>query len=370
MATNIIALEKGIENYKYLFDGLVEQSVAGVYLLQDGVLTYVNETFARMCGTQREKLQGKPLSAIAPSEQRVALQEQYERRLRGDDPASRFIVRVTPRTGAMRLIEIHGTRISFLGGYAVVGVGIDITEREQKEQELRQSEQRLTALLSHVGTAIEDERLRISMELHDAIGGMLTATKFDVSRAQRYIQQLMADTVSPELQAQEKKIGETLLGVTQLIQETISAVRQISEGLRPSVLQHFGITAAIANDLKQFQTRYNIACTFNDPVLPFVLDGGMASDLYRIFQEAMTNIAKHASATQVTVCLNVSDGEMILEITDNGCGIPDAMLATTKGYGVLGMKERARRHGGELSIESPVGAGSQVSVRLPVPANT
>src|SRR5690606_14894701 len=127
------------ENYKHLFDGLVEQSVAGIYLLQDGLLTYVNETFARMCGVPRNKLQGKRLSDLAPPEQRIALMEQYERRLRGEAPEARFVVRNKLKGGETRLIEIHGTRINFEDGYAVVGIGIDITDREQKEQELRKS---------------------------------------------------------------------------------------------------------------------------------------------------------------------------------------------------------------------------------------
>lgn len=358
-----------IENYKKLFNGLVEQSVAGVYLLQDSVLTYVNETFASMCGIPRSRLMGRSLYDVAPTDQREALLAQYGRRLRGEAPDARFIVRAQPRNGKLRLIEIHGTLIDYEGKPAVVGVGIDITEREQKHEELQRSEVMLSDLLSHIDTVREDERIRISMELHDAIGGMLTAVKFDIARTRKRVQQLIADTHQLSLLEPQHHINEALHETTLLIQETIVAVRQISEDLRPSVLQHFGIAVAIANDLKRFEKRYNILCTFEEPKAMMALSDATASDLYRIFQEAMNNIAKHAMASRASIRLDIQDQHLTLDVIDDGCGIVDD-ASKSKRYGIMGMKERARRLSGNVMISAVPSGGTHLSVRLPLSALT
>lgn len=357
--------ESELENYKRLFNGLIEQSVAGVYLLQDSVLTYVNETFARMCGIPRAKLIGRNLRDIAPPEQQEALVAQYQRRLRGEAPDARFIVRAKPRDGGIRFIEIHGTRIDYEGKPAVVGVGIDITEREQKHEELRRSEMVLSDLLSHIDSVLENERARISMELHDAIGGMLTAVKFDIARTSKRVQQVMTNTQQQSLLEPEQHIYDALQQTLSLVQETIVAVRQISENLRPSVLQHFGIAAAISNDLKQFQERYNTICTFEQPKAPITMNDAAASDLYRIFQEAMNNIAKHSMASKASIQLDVQDELLRLDVIDNGCGIIEN-TSERKQYGILGMKERARRLSGSVTLAAGPDGGTHLSVQLPL----
>src|SRR5699024_6911305 len=185
-------------NYRYLFEGLIEQSVAGIYLLQNDMLIYVNDAFATMCGTTRDKLMGKPLERIAPRQQRKALVAQYHRRLRGEDPESTFIVHVRPRgQEKTRSIEIHGRLITYKGLPAVIGVGIDITLRLERQKELEAARTKLRELLTHTQKIRDEERLEISMELHDAVGGMLSALRFDLIRMDKRIEQLKAQSSQP-----------------------------------------------------------------------------------------------------------------------------------------------------------------------------
>lgn len=350
------------EDYERLFFGLVEQSVAGVYLIQDSVLIYVNETFAQMCGTTRDRLMGKSLHDVAPAAQKQALMSQYERRLRGESPDARFTVQVTPRDGRVRYIEIHGTRIDFGGRPAVVGVGTDITEREQQHQELVQSSLVMADLVSHIDNVREEERTRIAMELHDAVGGMLTALKFDVSRISKRLQFL--DPHAPDLNEQKLQLQTIVTTALDLAQETITAVRQISEDLSPSALQHLGIVAAISDDLELFQTRYGVVCHLDTDASANDLPEQYTADVYRLFQEALTNISKHANASKVRVELTLKDGSFRFGIHDDGIGY-DSSLPKPGAYGVLSMKERARKIGGRLSIESVPGQGTSVQLSLP-----
>lgn len=351
------------EDYKRLFFGLVEQSVAGVYLIQDSVLIYVNQTFAHMCGTTRDRLIGRELHEVAPVAQRQELQVQYERRLRGESPEARFTVQVTPRDGRARHIEIHGTRIDFGGKPAVVGVGTDITEREQQHQELLQSAAMMAELVSHIDNVREEERTRIAMELHDAIGGMLTALKFDISRISKRLQLL--DPHEADIHQQRMELQHVANQALELTQETITSVRQISEDLSPSALQHLGIVAALSDDLAIFQSRYGVQCQLNKTGDAHSVSEQHTVDVYRIFQEALTNISKHAHASTVVVSLTLNNDAFSLEIQDDGVGY-DSSITKAGAYGILSMKERARKIGGRLYITSNPEQGT--SLRLSVPA--
>jgi two-component system sensor histidine kinase UhpB len=350
-------------NYRLLFEGLIEQSVAGIYLLQDERLIYVNEAFAKLCSVPREKLVGRMLAQVAPPKQRDSLMQQYQRRLAGSDKDATFIVNLTLPDGQARAIEIHGRRISFRDEPAVIGVGIDATLRLQRQEELQQSKAALAALVNHIESVREAERQRIAMELHDAVGGMLSALKFDISRLARNI----AKTLDGEAHQNprvylEQQVSECL----GLVQETIATVRQISEDLHPSALPHLGLHTAIANHLHQFETRYGLTCHQAPETDALTLDMDAMGHLYRIFQEGMNNVAKHAEATQVWVQLSQDKDEVILSVRDNGKGITSDDLRPDA-YGVLGMRERVRQLGGSLTLEQADGSGTQLTLETSLP---
>jgi len=356
-----LPLNQNCIDYRLLFEGLIEQSIAGIYLLQDARLIYVNDAFARLCGVSKEKLAGRMLAQVAPPAQREALLAQYTRRLAGSDKDSTFTVRLQLPNGQERALEIHGRSIDFNGQPAVIGVGIDATVRLQRQAELQASKMALAELIGHIEVVRETERQRIAMELHDAVGGALSALKFDIARLQRQIGKAIPGQ-SPMYTALDQSVRDCAA----LVQETIAIVRQISEDLHPGALPHLGLSMAIENHLKQFAARYGLRTHYT----PQTDDLGLGPDamvhLYRIFQESLTNVAKHAHARAVWVALNRTDNEILLSIQDDGIGILDPSQKPGT-YGLLGMRERARQLGGALSFAPIPSGGTRLSVRLPAP---
>ena len=362
--------QSDLDDYEVPFKGIVEQSIAGIYILQDGRFKYVNETFARMCGLKREQLMGARLRDVANPEQAAALLDQYERRIRGDSPDERFIIR---RTSARRpgSFEIHGTRVMFHGRPAIVGVGVDITDREQQRRELISATTRLQELIASANSVRENERNRVARELHDVVGGMLTAIKFDLSRLAWGIERVASQAAqppSPSLLSTSE--GQTLVATArnliQLTQDTVEAVRTISEGLRPGALDHLGLTETLSQSLETFQQRYGIATRLETTGEAFSLDRNMETGIYRIFQEAMTNVARHSKATHVEVELRWEASKLILRIADNGLGF-DSEAPPFEGHlGLLGMQERAREMGGTVEFGTGPKSGASILVRVPV----
>jgi two-component system, NarL family, sensor histidine kinase UhpB len=360
-----------LDDYEVPFKGIVEQSIAGIYILQDGRFRYVNETFARMCNLTRERLIGARLRDVANPEQLSALMEQYERKISGDWPAERFIIR---RSSSSRpgCFEIHGTRVMFHGRPAIVGVGVDITERERQRVELLDASKRLQELVANANNVRENERNRVAQELHDVIGGMLTAIKFDLSRLSRGIEALdrprasrrQPDTARPLTSA---SLGTTAAQILQLTQETIEAVRIISEGLRPGALDHLGLCETLSLDLSRFERRYGVTTRFETSGSPTGMDRSREIGVYRIFQEAMTNVARHSRATDVTVDLAWEAGRLELTISDNGIGFEPDTVASGRHLGLLGMQERARELEGMLTLGKGPRSGACVRLSVPIP---
>src|SRR5699024_7945085 len=268
---------------------------------------------ATMCGTTRDKLMGKPLERIAPRQQRKALVAQYHRRLRGEDPESTFIVHVRPRgQEKTRSIEIHGRLITYKGLPAVIGVGIDITLRLERQKEPEAARTQLRELLTHIQKIRDEERLEISMELHDAVGGMLSALRFDLIRMDKRIEQLKAQSSQPadktdwtdstdstdktdrtdsadkadradSTNSVLKSLKETSTQALKLLGETLHVVRQISENIHPSALPHLGLAEAIRKDLIKLEERYALNSRFTQWGQPADLPETMVRSLYRVF---------------------------------------------------------------------------------------
>ncbi|MDV6279172.1 PAS domain-containing sensor histidine kinase [Rhodococcus jostii] len=353
-------------NIAQLFHGIVEQSVAGIYLLQDGVMQYVNDKFADFFGTTPSRFMGRPLADIAPPEQRHSLVAQYERRVQGSDPESHFIIRANVRRRGPRLIEIHGRLVTYRSRPAVVGIGIDVTEREKALKDIEASRSQLRALMSAVETIQDTERTHIALELHDDIGGLLTALKFDVARLRRRL----TDADAPNSGARSETAD--IAGLLQLTheisgtaQEAIDAVRRISDELRPSLIDHLGMLDAIRDHAAKFQARYGIGCSVTVPQTESAADPASERDLFRIIQEALTNVARHASATKVTITLERDDDTLEATIEDDGVGLPTSIEESTDGLGLAGIRERARRIGGHTTIGNSTAGGARIEVRVP-----
>ncbi len=334
------------------FRGLVEQALAGMYVIQDEVFQYSNATFAGMFGYTAEELTGMHLSELVAPDCLAQVVGNYHQRVSGETPSIRFITRGMHKDGSVVHLEVHGSSLIFRGRPAVVGVGVNITEQVRQEEALRASRERLRELARYINTVREEQRSRIARELHDVVGGMLTSMKLDIQRIDRRV-------TEPEV----KGIAADLLG---LVQESIAVVRSISEDLRPGVLDHLGLQAALQAALRQFSARTEIETVFSQDTFGAELTPDCATAVYRIFQEALTNIARHANARRVEVTLSSDGGELALDIEDDGRGLAQTS-PTGKSIGLVSMAERARELGGCLSLcEGRSGAGTRIVLRIPL----
>ena len=228
-----------------------------------------------------------------------------------------------------------------------MGVGIDVTEQVRTEEALRRSNEQLQQLASHTTRLLEEQRLMLSHEVHDVLGGMLTSMKMDVTRVLR--------------RAGTPELVEITQGLLALTQETIAAVRRIAEALRPGVLDHLDLSVALAQALQEFEARHDVVCTLAAPPATPRLSPKAATAVYRIVQEALTNVARHAGAANVRVAMEAGEESLRVEITDDGCGF-DPAEPRPRSLGLLTMTERARELGGGLAAAHADGAAA-VSAR-------
>ena len=240
----------------------------------------------------------------------------------------------------------------------MTGVALDITVRKEIEDELRTSREELRRLSSHLEAAREEERTRIAREIHDELGGAMTSLKMDISRLQRN-----AASMTPEL------LQERTTAMTQLINDTIKTVRRIATELRPGVLDDLGLVAAIEWQLQEFGSRSGIECDLDMRVEEVALDAHRSTAIFRVFQETLTNVARHAEASRVEVSLEDEAQHLVLRVKDNGRGISQHELAGARSLGLLGMRERVRLLAGELNIQGAPGQGTLVLVRIPLNAH-
>ena len=229
------------------------------------------------------------------------------------------------------------------------------TQRRRAEEQLRQSHEQLRALSVYLQSVREEERTRIAREVHDELGQALTCFKLDLS--------WIASKLPRELQP----LAEKARALTAHIDSTIQTVRRISAELRPGVLDHLGLGAALEWQANEFQNRTGIKCDVRTHLREVPLDQDLSTTLFRIFQETLTNVIRHAGATRVKVELAQHDSRITLEVKDNGRGIERREISNGKSMGLLGMRERAALLGGVFKIGRVAqGAGTKVCVSIPL----
>ena len=234
----------------------------------------------------------------------------------------------------------------------------EIAERKLAEAHLRDSEERLRALTARLQSVREEERTTISREIHDELGQALTALKMDLT------------WLSERTKSDSKPVAAKFKSMFDLIDDTIRSVRRIASGLRPEILDEAeGLATAIGWQAKDFQARTGIRCKIDlPPDLP-ALDTERTTATFRIFQEMLTNVARHAAATRVEISLKVDSRMLTLEVQDNGKGIAEGTMRGPKSLGLLGMRERAALLGGDMRIAGKPGEGTKVTVSIPLVSN-
>lgn len=229
----------------------------------------------------------------------------------------------------------------------------EIRERAAAETHLKASEESLRALAAHLQSVREEEWTRIAREFHDQLGQELTALKMDIN------------WIASRLPADAQPLRERAEAMSSLIDGTMESVRQIVSRLRADMVEQLGLPAAIAWQADEFQRRSGIRCHVALPSEPLQLDRARSTALFRIFQELLTNVARHANATRVDVSLRPEGGRMVLAVEDNGRGIDGEAATSPKSLGLMGVRERVLPFGGRVDVDGAKGRGTLVRVTLP-----
>jgi PAS domain S-box-containing protein len=237
-----------------------------------------------------------------------------------------------------------------------IGIGQDITERKQWEDRLRTTTEQLRALSASIQAGREAERTHMARTVHDELGSALTTLKWDLEG----LDKTFTKPLDPQSATVIRKKIATMM---ELADSTIHTVRRVAWDLRPSILDDLGLAEAIEWQARQFETRTGIVCQRGSYLDEISFNEEQSTAIFRIFQEALTNILRHADATRVDITMTQEAGEFVLAIGDNGRGITGIEKS---GLGILGMQERARLVGGKIEIHGLEGAGTTIAVRVPV----
>ncbi len=239
------------------------------------------------------------------------------------------------------------------------GIMFDVTEQKRFEEELKSSHERMRELAAHIEGVREEERTRIAREIHDELGQALTGIKIDLAWMNKKLQ--IHDRAT-----QTDLLLKRITAMKDTIDTTVQVVRKISAELRPGILDGFGLPAAIEWQASEFQDRTGIQCQLSAIPEDLDLEERPSSAIFRIFQELLTNVVRHADASRVSISLRKRKGMLILEVQDNGRGISENEKFKADSFGLLGVRERVALLGGKSSIKGVQGQGTTVTIRIPL----
>jgi len=328
-------------------------------LRPDGIVDFLNQRWMDYSGLTLEQYVEEPMGPLHPEDipgvmeewrMHMTLGEPYENEMRlqaADGEYRWFLIRTAPLRN-----EVGG----IIKWY---GVSTDIDDRKRAEEQLKVTSEELRALSARLSSAREEEGTRIARELHDELGSVLTSLKWELEdmlkRSSESANQTDYSTLGPKL--------EEMMG---MVNDILSNVRRISSELRPSILDDIGLMAAIEWQAKQFESRSGIVCTLDLPADDLKLSSDQSTAIFRILQETLTNILRHAKASRVSILVEEVDGALVLEVRDNGRGITGEEITESSSLGLIGMRERAHLLGGSFEITGSAGRGTVLMVRVPI----
>jgi len=249
-----------------------------------------------------------------------------------------------------------------LSGELLVRAILYARERKRDEDRLARSHEDMRRLTAHVQSIREQERTRIAREIHDQLGQSLTALRMEQARLAGIVNRM------PDNDERAQVLGK-LESMSELIGETIQTVRHISAELRPGALDDLGLVAAVEWELREFEKRTGIRCRILATPDSFTVGEPVATQLFRVFQELLTNIARHSGAQHVTVELTLQNAVSLLQVIDDGCGIEQGRIEDPHSLGLLGMRERVALAGGTVVFKGVPGKGTTVSIAMPIEAS-
>jgi PAS domain S-box-containing protein len=362
--------QKNLSEERYRL--LVEQSLTGICIIQDEIIRFANNRLAQMSGYTVEELTGMSMLNLIHPEDKERVRDAVRRQISGEDPTGYVEFRGIIKGGGIRWIESLGPAIMFEGKPAIFINVIDATERKRIEQELikhreeleelvatrteslRETQEKLRSLSMHLEFLREEERTNIAREIHDELGQALTVLKMD------------AFWLAKHMPRDQKTLLDKTMAMSELADATIQSVKKIATELRPGLLDDLGLASAIEWQAEEFQKHTGIECNPTIAGQDISLDKERSTAIFRIFQESLTNVIRHAEATEITVKLEEIDGETVLTVIDNGKGIGKEDISKAGAFGLMGIRERAHALGGEMEIEGIPGTGTTVTVTIPI----
>jgi two-component system, NarL family, sensor histidine kinase UhpB len=344
------ALIKSERRFRTLF----QRNLAGIYQsTTDGKIIDCNNAFCKMLGYgspgEMRKVHFRDLH-ISDDEMgsfmaRVHYEKflsNYELTLRRKDGSPVYVI------GNISIVENNETDI-----HTIEGIMIDITERKAAEDDLKKINSELHDLSCHLQNIREEERIQIARDIHDELGQQLTGLKMDVY------------SLNKQIKSDDLAIKGKFSDILGLIEATVNSVRKIAAHLRPGILDDLGLVAALQWQGQEVQTRFGITINFISDPDEIDAPAGVITGLFRIYQEALTNAARHADAHVIESSLRIVNGRIVLEIKDDGKGIDMSAIGKYKTFGLLGIKERVFVMQGQYEFSSEPGKGTSLSVSVP-----
>jgi PAS domain S-box-containing protein len=348
--------EEALKESENKFRNLSDNSPNMIFINQEGKIIYANKRCEQYLGYSRDEFYSSHFDfrKLIEPEYLEMMNANFKRHMEGQEvPPVEYAIRTK---SGQRIETIINTKLITYGGkQAILGIITDITERKLAEKRIRESHNRLRSLAERLQMIREEERATIAREIHDDLGQSLTAVKMDIS--------WLKNNQGKDKEFTPGKFDMML----DLINSTIQSVKRIATELRPGILDDLGLVPAIEWQAAEFQNRYKIQCnvSINKPEVKIIDEIAIA--VFRIFQETLTNVARHSGATKVDVNLNFyDDNKLIMEIADNGVGIEEEQINSLKSLGLFGMRERVNILRGSVEITGEKGKGTKVSVSIPI----
>jgi PAS domain S-box-containing protein len=326
--------------------------------LASGRFVDVNDSFCRIYGYAKEEMLGRTsleLGLFASAVER----EQIIAPIRAPGWVRDCEMRMRARSGEPRTLLVSAERIELGGKQCMVLVIFDITARLQTEEELEKTSRQLRALTYRLQFLREEERSHVAREIHDHLGQLLTALSLDL----RLIERRAANVADAEVRA---GLQGKIASARRLADDTITSVQKIATALRPAILDRLGLEAAIETETQAFQCRTGVHCEWELPSTPLALEPDKATAIFRIFQEILTNVARHAQAANLGMRLTRREDALQLEVDDDGIGIKPGDGANPTSLGFLGMRERVAILGGRITFDRGDQRGTKVVMQIPL----
>lgn len=345
------ALQESEHRYRLLF----ERNLAAIFRnTLDGKILDCNESFVRLMGydSREEILKHSTLDFYFSPHDR----EKFIAQLQEKGVLTNFEICLRRKDGSpvwtlANVVLIKGEKDT---PAIIQGTSVDITEQKKVDEELKSSRDELRSLYAHLQSVREEERTHIAREIHDELGQTLTALKMDLSWLRHKLPQ------------NQKSLLEKIKASLKLIDDTIRMVQRISTELRPGILDDLGLMAAIEWQTEGFQKRTGIKCEVTLYPDDIVVAPNLSVTIFRVLQETLTNVARHANATGVKVSLKKKASKLELKVKDNGKGITEKQISNPKSFGLIGIRERIRFWKGEAKIKGVRGKGTTVTVNMPL----